>query len=272
LIAEVERVRQELTGTRERLEIEAADAEKLRRRLETENRALEEERKGVAKRLKAELDSFRRETTERLRREVERMQERFEEGRRRGLAAEAVESLFSTAPRFEEDEPEEEGPIEVGGTVRHVSLGWQGVLEKLEPNRAEVLVKGKRLRCRPDELAPVASGTAAHPSRPAPAPPFPVSRKAGPARTRDIDEAVSIAPELNLIGQRVEPALDELESYIDRALLASRKEVRVVHGHGSGRLRQAVREHLRSHRGVAAIRPGAPNEGGDGATVVTLRA
>lgn len=262
LITEVDRVRQELVGTRERLEIEAADAEKLRRRLETENRALEEERRGVGKRLKSELDSFRRETTERLRREVERMQERFEEGRRRGLAAEAVETLFAGAPRYEEEPPQAAGPIEVGGTVRHVSLGWQGVLEKLEPNRAEVLVKGKRVRCRPEELAPASPGTAARPA------PFPVPRKGA----RDVDESVSIPPELNLIGQRVEPALDELESYIDRALLASRKEIRVVHGHGSGRLRQAVRERLRSHRGVAAIRPGEPNEGGDGATVVTLRA
>jgi DNA mismatch repair protein MutS2 len=87
----------------------------------------------------------------------------------------------------------------------------------------------------------------------------------------DLDEAKEIAPELNLIGMRVEPALAELETYIDRALLASRPSVRVVHGHGSGRLKQAVRQHLRSHRGVGGIRPGAPNEGGDGATVVTLR-
>ena len=78
-------------------------------------------------------------------------------------------------------------------------------------------------------------------------------------------------PEINLIGMRVEPALEELEAYVDRALLASRKEVRVIHGHGSGRLRQAVRQCLRGHRGVAEIRSGAPNEGGDGATVVTIR-
>jgi DNA mismatch repair protein MutS2 len=87
----------------------------------------------------------------------------------------------------------------------------------------------------------------------------------------DLDEAGTVAPEINLIGQRVEPALDQLDAYLDQALLASRKEVRVVHGHGSGRLRQAVREHLRRHRGVADLRPGAPNEGGDGATVVTFR-
>ena len=261
LIAEVDRVRRELGDTRERLEIEAADAEKLRRRLEAERNALEEERRSVGKKLKADLETFRRETSERLRREVERMQERFEEGKRRGLAAEAVESLFAEAPRFEEEEPAAEGPIVVGGQVRHLGLGWQGTLDKLEKDRAEVLVKGKRVRCRPEELA--AAGPAAK---------GPAKLKPVPGKARDLEESAAVAPELNLIGQRVEPALEELDSYIDRALVAARKEIRVVHGHGSGRLRQAVREHLRSHRGVTSIRSGAPNEGGDGATVVTLRA
>lgn len=269
LIAEVERVRQELSETRDRLAIEAADAGKLRRRLDAERNAMEEERRNVGKKLKAELDSFRRETTERLRREVDRMQERFEEGRRRGLAAEAVESLFSEAPRFEEEEPAAEGPLVVGATVRHVGLGWQGTLDKMEPGRAEVLVRGKRVRCKPEELAP-AGGAAPVMSKAdrIAAESEPKSRR----NVRDAEESVSVPPELNLIGQRVEPALEELESYIDRALLASRKEIRIVHGHGSGRLRQAVRERLRAHRGVDSMRPGAPNEGGDGATVVQLRA
>ena len=80
-----------------------------------------------------------------------------------------------------------------------------------------------------------------------------------------------MAREINLIGMRVEPALEQLDAYLDQALLSSRKEVRVVHGHGSGRLREAVRQHLRGHRGVAEVRSGAPNEGGNGATVVTFR-
>lgn len=272
LIAEVERVRQELSETRDRLTVEAADAGKLRRRLEAERNAMEEERRNLGKKLKAELDSFRRETTERLRREVDRMQERFEEGRRRGLAAEAVESLFSEAPRFEEEEPAAEGPLVVGATVRHVGLGWQGTLDKLETGRAEVLVRGKRVRCKPDELAP-AGGSAPVLSKAdrIAAESEPRSRR-GVHNGRDAEESVAVPPELNLIGQRVEPALEELESYIDRALLAARKEIRIVHGHGSGRLRQAVRERLRAHRGVDSMRPGAPNEGGDGATVVQLRA
>ncbi len=53
--------------------------------------------------------------------------------------------------------------------------------------------------------------------------------------------------------------------------MASRREVRVIHGHGTGRLRQAVRQHLRSHAAVKEVRTGAPDEGGNGATVVTLR-
>ncbi|HKV10163.1 MAG TPA: hypothetical protein VJ725_18625, partial [Thermoanaerobaculia bacterium] len=152
LIAEVERVRQELAETRESLAIEHADAEKLRRRLAAEQAAMEEERRNVGKKLRAELDAFRRETLERLRREVERLRERFEEGRRKGLEAEALETLFAEAPAFTEDEPAGGGPLAVGETVRHVGLGWQGVLEKLEDGRAEVLVRGKRVRCRPEEL------------------------------------------------------------------------------------------------------------------------
>jgi DNA mismatch repair protein MutS2 len=157
--------------------------------------------------------------------------------------------------------------LAVGGTVRHRGLGWTGVLEKLEDGRAEVVVRGKRVRCRPEELAPSGPENRA-------------ARKERERETRtvpglpvrsggDIEESVS--PEINLIGMRVEPALEQLDSYLDQALLASRKEVRVIHGHGSGRLRQAVREHLRGHRGIAGIRSGAPNEGGDGATVVTFR-
>lgn len=277
LIAEVERLRRELNETLGRLDVEREDAEKLRRRLADELAGLEEERRSVGRRLRTELDSFRRETTERLRAEVEKMRERFEEGRRRGLEAEAVETLFATAPpALVGTGPEPSaGPIAVGATVRHLGLGWQGVLEKLEPGRAEVLVKGKRVRCRPEDLGPVGSGAAAAPADRSDRSDR-SDRASGPPRDpraarRDLEDSVEIPPEVHLIGKRVEPALEELDAYIDQALLSHRREVRVVHGHGTGRLRQAVRDHLRGHPGVASVRSGAPNEGGNGATVVTLR-
>jgi len=76
--------------------------------------------------------------------------------------------------------------------------------------------------------------------------------------------------ELQLIGRRVEPALGELERFLDRALLGSRSRLRVVHGHGTGRLRDAVRKSLDKHPGVTRFRPGRADEGGDGATMVIL--
>jgi DNA mismatch repair protein MutS2 len=267
LIAEVERVRQELAETRDSLQVERSDAEKLRRRLAEEEAALADERRNVSGKMKAELEQFRRETTERLRKEEARLRERFEEGRRKGLAAEAVVNLFTAAPTFGGPETAPGGPLVVGQPVRHLGFGWEGVLEKLEDGRAEVLVRGKRVRTRPEELGPAGSQRAARREREREVPPLRPEALRG--REGDIEESVS--PEINLIGQRVEPALEQLDAYLDQALLASRKQVRVIHGHGSGKLRQAVREHLRGHRGISEIRSGAPNEGGDGATVVTFR-
>jgi DNA mismatch repair protein MutS2 len=83
--------------------------------------------------------------------------------------------------------------------------------------------------------------------------------------------AAEAAPELRLIGRRVEPALAALDHYLDQALLGALEEVRVVHGHGTGALRDAVREHLRDHPAVGSFRAGGREEGGDGATVVLLR-
>ncbi|HVS02218.1 MAG TPA: Smr/MutS family protein, partial [Thermoanaerobaculia bacterium] len=129
--------------------------------------------------------------------------------------------------------------------------------ERLEKGRAEVLAGGKRLRCAEDELVALAAPATARAPRQA-APP-------------DLPAAPEVPAELHLIGERVEPALDRLDDYLDAALRSHRGEVRVVHGHGSGRLRQAVRAHLARHPAVASHRPGEPGEGGNGATVVILR-
>jgi DNA mismatch repair protein MutS2 len=260
LLTEVEGLRHELAEERIRVSEEREDAAKLRRRLEVAEAEIREERKTVGKRLKQDLESFRQTTARRLHDEVERLREALESGRRRGLAQEAAQRLFAEAPRFEEETEEAEAPLRLGGAVRHRALGWRGTLEKLDRGRAEVSVQGKRLRCSADELTGVEDGNGARP-------------KAKPRPTRVTVSADQSAPEeLNLIGQRVEPALDQLDDYLDRALLSESPAVRVIHGHGSGRLRKAIREHLKNHPAVQGQRPGAPNEGGNGATVVTLRA
>jgi len=62
-----------------------------------------------------------------------------------------------------------------------------------------------------------------------------------------------------------------LEPFLSQASLNGFSEIRIIHGLGSGKLRQAVREHLTHHQLVETFRPGNAHEGRDGATVVTLR-
>ncbi|MBO0793191.1 MAG: Smr/MutS family protein, partial [Ktedonobacteraceae bacterium] len=67
-------------------------------------------------------------------------------------------------------------------------------------------------------------------------------------------------------------ALEELETYLNDATLSGLSAVRIVHGKGTGALRQAVREHLSHHPLVKSYTSAPPKEGGDGVTVVKLSA
>lgn len=102
--------------------------------------------------------------------------------------------------------------------------------------------------------------SARHPSRPAGA-------KRGGFVQYEIPAA---SPELKVIGLRVEEALPLVDKAIDDAVLGGLKEVAVIHGGGTGRLRQAIRDHLREHHYVRTFLPGAPERGGDGVTVVEI--
>ena len=99
---------------------------------------------------------------------------------------------------------------------------------------------------------------------------------AGPApRDEELAElkrraASRIAPRLDLRGERVEAALEQLTAYLDEALLAGLDEAVIVHGAGTGALRRSIREYLAEHPRVRSTRPGRRDEGGDGATVAEL--
>ena len=79
---------------------------------------------------------------------------------------------------------------------------------------------------------------------------------------------VSVPSNLDLRGARVEEALELLDRYLDTAAVAGAPSVTVIHGHGSGALRDALRAQLRVHPLVKSWRPGDRHEGGDGATIV----
>jgi len=76
---------------------------------------------------------------------------------------------------------------------------------------------------------------------------------------------------LDIHGLRVEEALRLADKYLDDAVLMGMESVRIVHGRGTGALRSAIAEMLKSHAHVASFRPGRPEEGGIGVTVATLK-
>jgi DNA mismatch repair protein MutS2 len=80
-----------------------------------------------------------------------------------------------------------------------------------------------------------------------------------------------VSLELDLRGERFENALMRVEKYIDDALLAAYPRVSIIHGKGTGALRQGVQEYLKNHRSVKRIRLGDAGEGGTGVTIVEFK-
>ena len=82
---------------------------------------------------------------------------------------------------------------------------------------------------------------------------------------------LDVSNELDLRGERVEEALDNLEVYLDKASLANLSPVYIIHGHGTGALKSAVRDFLSTSPYVAKFRVGEDTEGGDGVSVVDIK-
>jgi len=147
-----------------------------------------------------------------------------------------------------------------GDTVHIRTLGCDGVVLSYDARSGKVRVRAGRMELDVPlaELAKAQGKGEAVKGR----------RVAAPWK---VDIVGSEQSELKLIGMRVDEALAELEPFINHAHAAGLREVRVIHGLGSGRLRDAVREELERHPLVEGCRPGEPHEGRDGATVVTLK-
>ena len=145
-------------------------------------------------------------------------------------------------------------PITVGATVRSRD-GWQGVVAEVDAtNSIGTLVAGAmRIKVPLDELEVVAG-----------------ARTELPGETIRPQPHRVIPTSLDLRGARVEEAVETLDGYLDEASVAGAPRVTVIHGHGSGALRDALRAQLRSHPLVKSWRPGERGEGGDGATIVEL--
>lgn len=86
-----------------------------------------------------------------------------------------------------------------------------------------------------------------------------------------IIKSKTISPEINVIGLNVEEATQIIDKYLDDANLSKLETVRIVHGKGTGKLRNGIHSFLKKHPHVKSFRIGAYGEGEMGVTVVTLR-
>jgi DNA mismatch repair protein MutS2 len=254
-----------------RLSMERAEAEYQRREAQRQREEIEAERTRI-------LNDARSQA----RREVEAVQAELarlrKQARNPSLSEEGLVDLRQRARRLDErtapaqaparrpaatpEDEREEGVLAAGDTVYVRTLGQRGELLSTPDaeGEAEVQVGSLKLRVNASDLDRL-SKRQARSNEPPP-------RIATPARSPE--EAPEL--QLDLRGWRVEDALEEVETYLDNAALAGLSFVRLLHGKGTGALRQAIRQRLARNPLVQSFASAAPNDGGDGVTIVTLAA
>lgn len=153
--------------------------------------------------------------------------------------------------------------LKIGDPVRIVTMGMDGILNTLPDGKGNVFVMCGALRTQ-TKLENLIKLEAA--------PDTPIIGSAKKKKT-DIKnaKAYSISSEINLLGKTVDEALSELDKYLDDAYLTHLSQVRVVHGKGTGALREAVQRYLRKVSYVKSFRQGEYGEGDAGVTIVEFK-
>jgi DNA mismatch repair protein MutS2 len=152
------------------------------------------------------------------------------------------------------------GGLRVGDHVNILSLRSLGIVTEIEEssNQVEILTEKAKVKTSFSDIVRVTGEEGRIKEIPKGQPP--------PAK-----EAEGIPSQLNVIGLTVEDALPEVDKFIDQALLHGLEKVLIIHGVGSGRLRDAIGKYLGGHQGVKGFAPGESMRGGRGITVVELR-
>jgi DNA mismatch repair protein MutS2 len=261
LLAELHRKRDELDGARRELERRQEQLQEAQKDLELRAAGIELARREAREKVWGEA----REVISVARRRMNELLDEYKRERR----TESIEKLR----RVETEVSEQLRPEVVAGddqlSLQDIAVGDSVYLRTLGHNAVvlQVLRKQGRARVRAgsmelevmlaDLAAPLKKNT---------------EKTARPVKHDwNVEAAGSQEHELKLIGMRVVEALELLETFLSHASLSGFSEVRIIHGLGSGALRQAVREHLAHHQLVETFRPGTAHEGRDGATVVSIR-
>jgi DNA mismatch repair protein MutS2 len=161
-------------------------------------------------------------------------------------------------------------PLAPGARVTVGALGLEGVVIELHGKHAEVDVRGKRLRAALRDLKVIGQDGAGSSGSSAEARRVKEGRAAVHVNV-DLQPRTGSRTELNVIGNTVDEAIARLEKFLDESTISDIRELRVVHGHGTGQLRRAIAAYLKEHPLVARFEAAPQNQGGGGATIVELK-
>jgi DNA mismatch repair protein MutS2 len=164
----------------------------------------------------------------------------------------------------EAEEAPDLGDLRPGDRVRLLSFDQEGVVESV--GEAEIVVQIGALRFREQRANLRLTERKSEPNRKTQA-------LAGLPKgvSVTLQQQPAIGGELNVIGKTVNEATEAADKFLDAAYLDNYDSVRIIHGIGMGALKRAIADLLSGHPHVAKWRPGSPEEGGAGATVVELK-
>ncbi len=151
--------------------------------------------------------------------------------------------------------------LRIGDGVKVLSMNLSGTVSTLPNNKGDFYVQMGILRSLVNikDVERLAEATVTGPSGPV--------QKNNTSKIK-MSKSFSISPEVNLIGMTVDEALATLDKYLDDAMLAHLPQVRIVHGRGTGALKNAVHNKLRKMKQVKSFRLGVHGEGDTGVTIV----
>ena len=273
LLKTLQQERDQIGDVQQQAAEDRAEAERMRAEAEAHlqhaanerDKAIEEARE----QLKHEAQRVRRQLR-RLMREAER-DNTWQEARQ--SAADVARSVGSEAwmgdlqPATPTDRPkptqQDETPkFAIGDVVRVESLGLTGEIVELDRDGRAVILSGSmRFQARPHMMTQVKEATSATVSRQPP--------RQTPASTR-VSSVSDAAGDLDVRGSRVHMIESMIPQFIDRAFMQGLTSVRIIHGEGTGALRQAVRDILSREAHVETFQPAPRNAGGNGVTIAML--
>ena len=152
--------------------------------------------------------------------------------------------------------------LKKGDTVKILSMGLKGTVSTLPDAKGALFVQCGIMRTQTNvkDLVLIDEVTINTPTL----------QRTGAGKIK-MSKSLSVSTEINLLGKTVDEALSELDKYLDDAYLAHLPSVRVVHGKGTGALRNAVHSHLKRLKYVKEYRLGEYGEGDAGVTIVTFK-